>query len=348
MSPVRPLEFGGLRLENNLLQAPLAGYASAAFRLLAWRWGRPGLLATEMISARALQQDTARQERYLARLPGEGPVAYQLWGCDPDALGEATRIVDERGADVVDLNCGCPVRKVRAAGAGAKLMENPPLLGRLVRAMRAATRKPVTVKIRIGPDAATRNAVEVGRIAEGEGADLLTIHGRHARESYGTPCRLEAIAPVVQALTIPVIGNGDVVDGDSARRMFDATGCAGLMVGRGCMGAPWVFERIRKELDGETFDTPSMESIGQVLLKHHDLLVDLLGAERAIRQCRKLGSFYSKKLRHGKDFRNKLNACHERRTLRDLIAWYFEGETPDNPFADGVHSAGRHAPPPGR
>lgn len=316
---VRPLSFGGLTLENNMMQAPLAGYSSAPFRLLAWEWGRPGLLATEMISAKALAHKAPRQERYLVKFPGEGPVCYQLWGSEPEALAEATRIVTDRGADSIDLNCGCPVRKVRAANSGSKLMEDPPLVGRLVEAMRGATDRPVTVKIRVGPSAKHYNGPEVARVAEAAGADLVTVHGRHAKESYSTPVRMERIAEVVEAVSVPVIGNGDVVDGASARRMMETTGCVGWMIARGCMGAPWVFDRIRTELAGEVYADPTREVIGKTLLKHFDMLVKIIGDDLAIRHCRKLGCFYSKGLHGAKEFRNGLNDLHHRDDLAALI-----------------------------
>ncbi len=320
---LQPLCIRNLQLENNLLQAPLAGYSSSPFRKLAWDLGRPGLLATEMISARALALGAPRQERYLALAEEEGPVAFQLWGCDPQAMATATRIVTECGADVVDLNCGCPVRKVRAAGAGSKLMEDVRLLGRLVRAMRGNTHLPVTVKIRVGTGAGNYNGPEIARVAEAEGADLITVHGRHTRESYNTPCRLGEIARVVRSVSIPVIGNGDVVDGRSAERMFRETGCAGIMIGRACMGAPWVFRQIRLELGGGEGRRPEPAEIGRILLEHHDRLARLIGADTAVRHCRKLGCFYARGLQGSKDFRRRLSLCHDRDDFAGLVAEFF-------------------------
>ena len=322
-SPIRPLALGPLTLENNLVQAPLAGYSSMPFRLLSWTFGRPGLLATEMISANALRQGSDSQEQYLVKSPDEGPVLYQIWGCEPEAIGYAAAKVTERGADAVDLNCGCPVRKVRAANAGSKLMEDPARIGRLVAAMRRNTALPVSIKIRVGSAAGHFNAVEIAKIAEAEGADWITVHGRHAKEAYGTPCRYDEIARVVAAVGIPVVGNGDVRDGATAAMMFEKTGVAGAMVGRACMGAPWVFARILTECAGESYAPPPLPEIGRVILRHHDLLVVLLGPERAIRHCRKLGSFYSKAFAGAREFRNQLNFCHRRADLEALIRQYF-------------------------
>ncbi len=321
---IRPLRIGGLQLENNLVQAPLAGYSSLPFRLLSWKLGRPGLLATEMISANALRQGSDSQEQYLVKSPDEGPILYQIWGANPDAVGYAAAKVTERGASAVDLNCGCPVRKVRAANSGSKLMEDPQLIRRLVAAMRKNTELPVSIKIRIGTAANNFNGVEIARIAQEEGADWITVHGRHAKEAYGTPCRYEEIAKVVEAVDIPVVGNGDVRDGWTADKMFSRTGVAGAMVGRACMGYPWVFARIKAECAGEVYTPPSLAEIGAVILEHHDLLVTVMGEDRAIRHCRKLGSFYSKAFSGAREFRNQLNFCHTRDELAALIHQYFD------------------------
>lgn len=330
----KPLQIGSLRLENNLFAAPLAGYSSAPFRALTWRLGRPGLAGTEMISAQALLIGSPGQEPYLARAEAEGPVQFQLWGCREEAITAATRIVTQHGADVVDLNCGCPVRKVRAAGAGSKLMEDPPLIARLVRCMREATDRPVTVKIRVGTGPENYNGVEVAQGAAEAGADAIIVHGRHARERYATPVRYERIREVVEAVGVPVIGNGDVRDGESARRMFEETGCAGVMVGRACMGAPWVFARIRAELTGEPYRFPTFRAMGETLLEHYDLLAGLIGADRAIRQVRKLGSFYSRGVHGAKEFRNRMNGCSSRTDLVALVQlFFFEGHAMAMPSA---------------
>lgn len=318
MSILTPLKLQNLILENNLLQAPLAGYSSLPFRLLTWRLGRPGMLATEMISARAIQMGAPQQKQYLAKSPSEGNVSFQLWGNDVDAIAIATKVAEDHGANAVDLNCGCPVKKVRAAGAGSKLLENPPLIGKLVSAMRRATTLPISIKIRVGTNENNYNGIEVAKIAENAGVDFLIVHGRHAAERYSHPVRYEKIAEIVSAIKIPVIGNGDVVDGASAKKML-ATGCVGVMVGRACMGAPWIFAKIKSEMSGEIWSPPTRTEMAKILLEHYDLLCDLIGAERAIRQTRKLGSFYSKGLFGAKDFRNHLNYLQNRDDLVNAL-----------------------------
>lgn len=317
---IKPIQLKNLTLENNIWQAPLAGYSSLPFRVLTWRLGRPGLLATEMISAKAIEQKNDKQEQYMKKADNEGPVAYQLWGCDEAAVEYASGVVEDRGADVVDLNCGCPVRKVKAAGAGSKLMEDPQLIAKLIKAMKRGVQEiPVTIKIRVGTNDRNYNGVEIAKIAEEAGVDLITVHGRHAAERYSHTVRYEKIQEIVEAVNIPVIGNGDVVDGVSTKKMFESTGCAGVMIGRACMGSPWVFNKIKVELSGEEWSEPDHNELAEVMLEHYDLLVDLIGKDRAIRQSRKLGAFYSKGIIGARNFRNKLNNMKSREDLEELV-----------------------------
>ncbi|MFW5858106.1 MAG: tRNA dihydrouridine synthase [Planctomycetota bacterium] len=304
-----PWTLRDLRLQNRILQAPLAGYGHLPFRLQCRIHGRPGLVATEMISAAALHQGNPRNAFYLERHPEEGPVQYQLWGADPAHLAEGTRRCRDAGADAVDLNSGCPVRKVLAAGAGVALMRDPAHLARCVAAMRGATDAPVSAKIRLGPDPRTPNALEVARAVEDAGADLLTVHGRLGGEAYNVPARADAIAAVVAAVGIPVVANGDVADGPSADRLQRATGCAGVMVGRACMGDPWVFARIRTELAGAPWTPPTVAERGEALVACYRMLHGRMGEDRATRHIRKLASFWSKGLPGARVYRLGLNDC---------------------------------------
>ena len=318
---LRPLTVRGLSLCNNIVQAPMAGFSNAAMRLLARRWGNPGLCFTEMISSSALVQNPLAQQRYLFLYPEEGPVAFQLWGRDPHILGEAARVAAERGAAAIDLNCGCPVRKILAAGAGVKLMEDPVFLGKIVARMRQSINLPLSIKIRLGPSLDRSNAVEIARIAAEEGVDFITVHGRYGGESYGAPCRYERIAEVVTAARMPVFGNGDVRDGRTAAAMFAKTGCAGVMIGRAALGAPWVFAKIAADLRGEAYEPPP-PLIGEIFLHHYDLLTEIVG-KAAILHCRKLGCFYSKGRAGGKELRVRLHQCRSREDLLVMVARYF-------------------------
>jgi nifR3 family TIM-barrel protein len=322
---LQPLRIRGLRLAWRALQAPLAGYSDRAFRLMCWRYGRPGLLATEMISARAAVEGTRRQEEYMALHPEEGPVQFQLWGTEPDALAEAARICADRGAAAIDLNCGCPVRKVTASGAGVALMRDPPLLGRCVAALRRATDLPVSAKIRLGPEREGWNGAAVARLVEDAGADLLTVHGRHGRERYATPVRVEAVAAIAEAVSLPVIGNGDVRDAASAQALVRRAGVDGVMIGRGCMGDPWVFDRLRAELSGEAWEPPSLAERGRVLLENFRLLIMDMGEDRAVRHVRKLACYYSRGLPGARSFRLSLNRCGTAEAFEESVRTHFHG-----------------------
>lgn len=289
-----------------------------AARHVAHIHGRPDLLATEMVSARLLVHQGESQSVYLARHPDDGPTAAQLWGSTEDDLAEAARRVADMGFEVVDLNCGCPVRHVAQAGAGHRLMKDPQKIGRLVKAMRGAVDIPLTVKLRLGPAVEVFNADEVARVAEAEGADALTVHGRFGGERYQAACRLDGIARVVQSVSIPVIGNGDVVDGASARRMFEQTGCAGMMIGRAAMGAPWVFEMIRHQLADRPWQPPTDRRVLGIFMTEVDLLIELLGEADGMRRARKLGAHYSRHLAEGKAFRVELNLCRRHDQLVEL------------------------------
>lgn len=276
-----------------------------------------------MISAQSLVQGGARNAFYLGRSSREGPLQYQLWGRDPTALAEGARHCASAGADAIDLNCGCPARKVVAGGGGVALMREPQRVGRCVAALRQAVELPLSIKIRVGPDRQHFNALEVARIAEAEGIDFLTMHGRHGREAYSTRVRTEPIAEVVAGLAVPVIANGDVRDGATADHLVRASGCAGVMVGRACLGDPWVFQRIRTELGGRLWTPPSFAERGEVLLRNYRGLVALMGEDRATRHVRKLAAFYSRGVVGARDFRLGLNRCQNREDFTALVGCHF-------------------------
>ena len=222
---IKPLQLGRLSLPNNLIQGPLAGISCAPFRLLAHRLGSPAFACTEMSSTNTLARGEAHTSRYLYRHPDERVVSYQISGNDPDIIAQATRVVIEAGADIVDLNCGCPVTKIRKKGAGSRLLAQPETLAACMSAMRtAAGDVPISIKVRVDGDSADTNNAEVARIAQEEGADFIVVHGRHWTERYDTPCRYDQIADMVRRVSIPVIGNGDVEDLASLKTLF-ATGC---------------------------------------------------------------------------------------------------------------------------
>ena len=293
--PLAPPRIGSLQLSSGLMLAPMSGYADAAFRLELRRLGHVGLAWTELVSPRKLLEGSAETELILKAAPGDRPLAVQLYGADREHLLEAARRLLDRGIDVLDFNLGCPARKVARKGGGAALLERPEEAARLAAELVAAAagRAPVTAKIRLGADRAHVNAPELSRLLESAGVAALTVHGRTADEPYDRPVDLAGIRQVVEAVkSIPVFANGDVDSARSARRTLEATGAAGLVIGRAALADPWVFARIAADCAGEGFREPTREAHLAFLLGHFRALVALRGEEMACRQLRKWGGYY--------------------------------------------------------
>jgi len=266
----------------DLRLAPMAGVTNAPFRLIARACGA-GLLTSEELDARALVEGNLRTELLARYLPAERPLAFQLLGADPDVLAEAARRLEARGADAIDLNMGCPVPKIVAKGQGSALMRDPLQAALVLRAMRKAIQVPLTVKIRGGWDERTVNAAEIARIAEGEGVDAITVHPRTRSQQYAGRAPWEIIAAVVSAVDLPVIGNGDVRSRSDARAMTQATGCAAVMIGRGALGAPWVFSPGALTRDAQAG-----------IIRHHCELIEAhLPPREALTQLKKHLAWYS-------------------------------------------------------
>jgi tRNA-dihydrouridine synthase B len=246
----------------------------------------------------------------------------QLADADPDALVEAARIAVDRGADLIDLNCGCPVKKVVKTECGAALLKDPPLIGRILEAMRAAVpaRIPVTLKMRVGWSDDALNGPEVARIAEAAGAQAITVHGRTREQLYTGSVRLDAIRAVKEAVTVPVIGNGDILTPEDARAMFEATGCDGVMIGRGAVGNPWIFRRTAALLAGEPVPAePTIPEIRALLLRVLELVVMVHGANHGVLMMRKLIGYWSKGVPGVRQFRAGVMTIGDPEVLREFI-----------------------------
>lgn len=265
----------------DLRLAPMAAVTNAPFRLVARECGA-GLLTSEEIDARGLVEGTGRTAELARYLPEEHPIAMQLLGADPDVLAEAARRLEAEGADAVDLNMGCPVAKIVAKGQGAALMRDPLAAALVLRAMRKAIDVPLTVKIRGGWDDRTLNAVEIARIAEGEGVSAITVHPRTRSQQFAGLAPRAIIAAVVDAVRIPVTGNGDVRSLADARALVAATGCAAVMIGRGALGAPWIFR-------GEELDR---DEKARIIHRHCDLIETHLLPRTALVQVKKHLAWY--------------------------------------------------------
>ncbi len=298
--------------EFDLRLAPMAGVTDAPFRLICRECGA-GPLTTEEIDARALVLGNARTAAMARYLPEERPLAFQLLGGDPDVLAEAARELQAAGADAIDLNMGCPAPKIVAKGQGAALMRDPMRAAVIFRTLRKVVAVPLTIKIRGGWDDRTVNAVEIARIAESEGVDAVTVHPRTRSQQYTGRAPWDIIRAVVQAVAIPVTGNGDVRSRGDAVAMAEATGCAAVMIGRGALGAPWIF----------SVPAPDREARAHVIRRHMALIEGHLPRRLADTQTRRHLAWYSAGLPFGARLRPRLFQAPDTATARTLFwdAW---------------------------
>lgn len=321
---IKPLQLGNKTFPVNVIQGPLAGVSCAPFRLLTWQYSKPAFSCTEMISCKTLiHLPIAAQQRFVKKDPGEGPVCFQLSGTNVADISEATKRVTDYGADLIDLNCGCPVQKIRSKGAGSGLLTDAPRLYQLITAMKKNTHLPVSIKIRVEGGGREKFNAEVAQAVSDAGADFLVVHGRHWTEHYETPCRHEEIQFFVDALNIPVIGNGDIANTASLKKMFD-TGCAGVMIGRAGVGQPWLIGKLMAEMHNEPFSLPPNQEIGKIFIEHVEQLSELLNTEKfAVLQARKFGKYYARGLPQKADFCAELNHCETLNSLKTLCLRYF-------------------------
>lgn len=310
------LKIGNVELENPIVLAPMAGVTDLPFRLLCKEQG-VGLICMEMISAKAIYYKNKNTESLLEIHPDETPVSLQLFGSDADIMSEMAKKIEERPFSILDINMGCPVPKVVNNGEGSALMKNPKLVHEIVSKMSKAIQKPVTVKIRKGFDEEHVNAVEIAKIAEDAGAAAIAVHGRTREQYYSGKADWEIIAKVKDAVSIPVIGNGDVIDADSALRMMKETGCDGVMIGRAVQGNPWIFREILAQInDGILLPRPTLEEMRDTIIRHARLQMEYKGEYTAIREMRKHVSWYTTGLPGSAKFRKAVN---EMETMEELM-----------------------------
>ena len=313
------LKIGTVELENNVILGPMAGVTDLPFRLLCREQGA-GLVCMEMVSAKAVFYGNRNTKELLQVNPGERPVSLQLFGSDPEILSDIAARLEEGPYDLFDLNMGCPVPKVVKNGEGSALMKDPKLVERILSSMVRALKKPVTVKIRKGFNDESVKAVEIARIAEGCGAAAVAVHGRTREQYYSGKADWEIIRQVKEAVSIPVIGNGDVDSPEAAKRMLAETGCDGVMVARGAKGNPWIFKRITEYLEtGRIPPKPSREEVKAMMLRHGEMMVEFKGEAAAMREMRKHVAWYTAGWPHSAALRNDINAVETMEALRELI-----------------------------
>ena len=316
---MKKLTIGNVELTNPYILAPMAGVTDLPFRLLCKEQGA-GLLCMEMVSAKAIQYNNKNTKALLKIHPEEMPVSLQLFGSDPDVISEIAKQIEERPFSILDINMGCPVPKIVKNGEGSALMKQPKLVHEIVSKTVKAIKKPVTVKIRKGFDDSCINAVEIAKIIEDAGASAVAVHGRTREQYYSGKADWEIIRQVKEAVSIPVIGNGDVVSGESAIAMQKETGCDGVMIGRGAQGNPWIFsELLAYDRTGEMPARPTMEEIKQMIYRHARLQVKYKGEYLGIREMRKHVSWYTSGLPNSAKLRGEINAVESLEELEKLL-----------------------------
>ena len=316
---MKQLKIGNVLLENSYVLGPMAGVTDLPFRLLCKEQGA-GLLCMEMVSAKGIFYNNKNTESLLQIHPEEVPVSLQFFGSDPKIVSEMAKRVEERPFSILDINMGCPVPKVVRNGEGSALMKNPKLVYELVSATVKAIKKPVTVKIRKGFDDEHINAVEIAKIIEEAGAAAEAVHGRTREQYYSGKADWEIIRQVKEAVSIPVIGNGDVTSGEKAIAMREQTGCDGVMIARGAQGNPWIFsELLEYERTGRLPDRPDVEEIKQTMLRHARLQIEYKGDFTGIREMRKHVAWYTKGLHGAARLRDQINQVESYAELENLL-----------------------------
>ncbi len=300
----------GFSLDSPFILAPLAGYTDLPFRLLCRRYGA-GYCVSEMISCHGI---TYRQKKTLGMLQTieeEQPVSFQLFGNDPDIMAEAASIMTEYHPAMIDINMGCPVKKVTKRGAGAALMSEPQLAEQIIKKVISATHLPVTVKIRCGVNAKQINGVTFARMAEQAGVSAIAVHGRTWSQGFSGSADHTVLAEIKKSVAIPVIGNGDILNYDEGLKLMQDTGCDGVMIGRGALGNPWIFSGNNRPDSGEKIKSAALE--------HLDLIEQYLPADRVLGQIKNHISRYFKGLPGSSRIRQKIFSCHSVRELREVL-----------------------------
>ena len=317
---IRKLKIGNVELNNNILLAPLAGITDRPFRMICEKFN-PGLVCTEMISAKGLYYDDSKTEQLLYMKDEKRPIAVQIFGCDVQAMGYAAEYVS-KFADIVDINMGCPAPKVVKNGDGSRLLLDLDKAKAIIEKVVKKATVPVTVKFRKGWDNNSIVAVEMAKIAEASGASAVTIHGRTRSEFYSGEADWEIIKAVKESVNIPVIGNGDVKNADDAKRMFDETGVDGIMIGRGALGNPWIFEEIINELNGDKFEISNNERLN-LILEHFNLMLEDKPERVAIMEMRKHIGWYVKNTKDASKVRERINQILDKEELINTLTEYF-------------------------
>ena len=321
---IKSLRIGNVELDNNVLLAPMAGVTDLSFRKICKKYGKPGLVCTEMISSKGLFYNDKKTEQFLELNEEKRPVAIQIFGSDPQVMGEAAKIV-EKYADIIDINMGCPAPKVVKNGDGSKLLLDLNLISEIVKSVVNNTNKPVSVKIRKGWDKENVVAVEAAKIIEDAGASLITVHGRTREQYYSGQVDLDIIKQVKEAVHIPVIGNGDIKNTQDAVKMFEYTGVDGIMIGRGVLGEPWKITDIINEIETgiKPVEKTPKEKF-EIIKEHINLAVEEKGEYVGVREMRKHICWYLKNLKDSSKVRQIVNQLESKEEVLKILEDYFK------------------------
>ena len=312
-------KIGSVEIENPFVLAPMAGITDLPFRLLCKEQGA-GLLYTEMVSAKAISYHNRNTVSLMETDPKEHPVALQLFGSEPELMGEVAKSIEDQPFDILDINMGCPVPKVVNNGEGSALLKDPALIREIIKAVSGAVRKPVTAKMRIGFEGADVDPVEIARIMEDAGAAAIAVHGRTRQQYYSGRADWETIRRIKEAVSVPVIGNGDVDSPEKAEAMFRETGCDAVMIGRAVRGNPWILREMNHYFaTGELLPGPSLEELKEEILRHARMQIEKKGEYTGIREMRKHVAWYTAGMRHSAGIRRESNLISSYGELERLL-----------------------------
>lgn len=320
---IKPIKIGDIELENNVILAPMAGITDLSYRKICKKYGKPGLVCTEMVSSKGLYYNDKKTEKLLNMSGEKRPVSAQIFGNDPIIMAEAAKKI-EKQTDIIDINMGCPAPKVVKNNEGSKLLLDGELIYKIVSEVKKTIEKPLTVKIRTGWDRENIVAPEIAKIIEEAGADLITVHGRTREDFYSGQVDLETIKKVKETVKIPVIGNGDIRTSEDARKMFESTGVDGIMIGRGILGEPWKLKEIIDGLEGNTnpIEITPKEKL-EVIKEHYRLAIEEKGEYVGVREMRKHICWYLKNLKNSTQIRQMINTEEDKEKVIAILEEYF-------------------------